>query len=151
MVDIVRRRPRALHGHFGWPFGRLFGDFFEEFEREPRLPEPWAEGRFMPAIDVSEDEDAVTITAEIPGLNKKDLDVTVDDGVLTLRGEKKEGEVTEDANYHRVERRYGQFERRMRLPEYVDASKIDATYTNGVLKLRMPKAEAAKAKSIQIK
>lgn len=82
---------------------------------------------------------------------RDDLEVTVDNGVLTLRGEKKEEEKTEGKDYHRVERRYGRFERHIRLPQYVDTEKIEATYKDGVLKLRMPKAEAARARPIQIK
>ncbi len=124
----------------------MFEDFGESF-----LPERWTERRFMPAIDVSEDENELTITAEVPGMDREDLEVTVDNGVLCLRGEKKEEQVSEEADYHRVERRYGEFERRMRLPGYVAADKINATYQDGVLKLTLPKTEAARAKSIQIK
>lgn len=125
----------------------MFEDFGESF-----LPERWTERRFVPAIDVSEDENELTVTAEVPGMERDDLEVTVDNGVLCLRGEKKEEEeVSEETDYHRVERRYGQFERRMRLPNYVDADRIQATYEDGVLKLTLPKSEAAKAKSVQIK
>ncbi len=150
MADIIRRRPRALTRTYGWPFRRLFEDLFEGWEGERGLPELWAEGRVVPAIDVTEDADGLTLTAEIPGMTKEDLEVTVDNGVLTLKGEKREEETTEGADYHRVERRYGHFERRIRLPEYVDTEKIHATYQDGVLKLHMPKGEAAKARSIQI-
>ncbi len=151
MADIVRRDRRPLSRYFSTPFRRLFEDFFDTVERESGLPEPWSEGRFVPAIDVSEDEEAVTVTAEVPGMSRDDLEVSVDNGVLTLRGEKKEEEVSEEADYHRVERRYGQFERRMRLPNYVDAEGIDAAYEDGVLKLTMPKTEAARTKQIEIK
>ena len=149
MVAIIRRRPAEVARRLGWPFRHLFEDFFEDTERG--LPQLWTEGRFVPAIDVSEDEDAVTLAAEVAGMGKDDLDVTIDNGVLTLKGEKKEEETTEGASYHRVERRYGQFERRIRLPDYVDAEKAEATYKDGVLTLRLPKAEAARARSIQIK
>lgn len=151
MADIVRRRPRSLDRCFGWPFRRFFEDFFQDFDRDFGLPELWRGDRFVPAIDVREDDEAVTLTAEIPGMAKEDLEVTIDNGVLTLKGEKKEGEVSEEAGYHRVERRYGRFERRIRLPGYVDAEKIEATYKDGLLKLRMPKAEVAKSRSIPIK
>ena len=152
MADLIRRRPLVMSRELGWPFRRLFEDVFQGAEREWNgLPELWAEGKFVPAIDVKEDEDALTLSAEIPGMSSEDLDVTVDQGVLTLRGEKKEETSTEEANYHRVERRYGHFERRIRLPEYVDAAKIEASYKDGILKLRMPKTEVAKAKTIEIK
>lgn len=133
----------------GWPF-RLFEDLFEGLE-ESEWPTLAREGRFVPAIDVSESEDAVTLTAEVPGMDKDDLEVSVDNGVLTVRGEKKEEQERKEDNFHRIERRYGQFERRIRLPQYVDAEKINAEYKHGVLKLQMPKSEAARAKQIQIK
>ncbi len=148
MADMVRRRGAPLARWLDVPFRRLFEDFLEG---EAGLPELWAEGRFVPAIDVTEDEDQVKLTAEVPGMGKEDLDVSIDNGVLTLRGEKKEEETTEEKNYHRVERRYGHFERRIRLPQYVDAEGIEAEYADGVLKLTMPKTEAAKAKQIQIR
>jgi HSP20 family protein len=151
MADIMRRRPRSLVRGWDWPFRRLFEDFYGDSGEEGGLPELWSQGRFVPAIDVSEDEESLTLTAEVPGMASEDLDVTVDNGVLTLRGEKREEETREGTGYHRVERRYGQFERRIRLPNYVDAEKIDASYRDGVLRLVMPKVEAAKTKSIQIK
>ncbi len=152
MAVILRRRPMALSRAWDWPFRRLFDDLFERSEAESTgLPELCTERRFVPAIDVSEDQDGVMLTAEVAGMAKENLAVTVDNGVLTLKGQKKEEGTTEGADWHRVERRYGHFERRIRLPDYVDAGKIEATYKDGVLKLRMPKAEAAKAKAIQIK
>lgn len=134
---------------WGWPLDRWFEDVFETLG-EGRLPELWSQGQFVPSIDVVEGSDSLTLTAEVPGMTKDDIEVTVDNGVLALRGEKKEEKTTEEAGYHRVERRYGQFERRIRLPQYVDANKIKATYKDGVLKLTMPKAEAAKTKAIRI-
>ena len=152
MADIMRRRPRSLVRGWEWPFRRFFEDLYQNVGEEGLgLPELWSEGRFVPAIDVSEDEGSLTLTAEVPGMKSEDLDVTVDNGVLTLRGEKKEEETKEGAGYHRVERRYGQFERRIRLPNYVDAGKIDASYKDGILRLVMPKVEAAKTRSVQIK
>jgi len=151
MADIIRRRPSHLR-RWEWPFGHLFEDVFESFEDEfGRLPVLWTDRRFMPAIDVSEDENSLTLTAEIPGMTKDELEVTVENGVLTLKGEKKEEETKEGKDYLRVERRYGQFERRLRLPEYVDATKVEATYKDGVLRLTMPKEKPSKAKSIEIK
>ena len=152
MADILLRRPMAINSVWDWPFRELFDDLFEHSDAESTgLPELWAERRFVPAIDVSEDQDGVTLTAEVAGIAKENLAVTVDNGVLTLKGQKKEEGTTEGADWNRVERRYGDFERRIRLPDYVDAGKIEATYKDGVLKLRMPKAEAAKPKAIQIK
>ncbi len=152
MTGIVCRRPRPLAQRWSWPLGRLFEDVFEGLEDQGvRLPQLWGEGQFVPALDVTEDDEGLTLTAEMPGLDREDLEVSIDDHVLTLRGEKKEEETTEGANVHRVERRYGHFERHIRLPAYVDTEKVEASYKDGVLRLRMPKAEAAKAKIVQIK
>ena len=152
MANALRRRPSSTARWLDWPFRRLFEDLYQGVEDEAdRWPHLWGEGRFVPAVDVFEDQDQVVLTAEVPGMAREDLDVSVDNGVLTIRGEKKEGSKAEQAGYHRIESRYGRFERRVRLPDYVDAEKIQATYKDGVLKLEMPKAEAAKARSIQIK
>ena len=151
MANALQRRPRSLARWMEWPFRRLFDDLYQGLEEEGDLwPQLWGEQRFVPAIDVSEGEGDVVLTAEVPGMGKEDLEVTVDNGVLTLRGEKREEKETKEAGYHRVERRYGHFERRVRLPDYVDPDKIQATCKDGVLKLVMPKTEAAKAKSIRI-
>ncbi len=150
MADLMRRRPNAVGRRYGWPFGRVFEDLMQGLE-DVGLPEPWNEGRFSPAIDVKEDDSSVTITAEVPGMEKDDLDVTVENRVLTISGEKKEEKATEKENYHRVERRYGRFERSIRLPDYVDTEQVEASYKGGVLNLSMPKIEAAKSKSIEVK
>ena len=135
-----------------WPLGHLFDDIFESLDDEfGHLPARWAGTHFVPTIDVAEDEGAMTLMAEVPGMGREDLDVTVEDGVLTIRGEKKEEKTSEGTAFRRVERRFGQFERRIRLPEHIDAEKIEATYKDGVLRLRMPKTEAAKPKAIPIK
>jgi HSP20 family protein len=151
MADIIRRAPLGLSRRFGWPFSSLVDDMLANLDTELRPAEGYIEGRFVPALDIVEDEDALTLTAEVPGMAKEDLDVSLEDGVLTLRGEKKEEETTEDKNFHRVERRYGRFERRIQLPQNVDPEHVEATYADGVLKLRMPKTAAAKARAIEIK
>ena len=152
MANALQRRPSSTARWLDWPFRRLFEDLYQGVEDEThRLPQLYGEGRFVPAVDVTEDEDHVVLTAEVPGMSPDDLDVSVDNGVLTVRGEKREESTSEKAGYHRIERRYGQFERRVRLPDYVDVEKIAASYKDGVLKLEMPKSEAAKARSIQIK
>jgi HSP20 family protein len=150
MADIVRRRPLGLSRRFGWPFSSLVDDVLANLDPEMRMPEGYIEGRFVPALDIAEDSDSVTLTAELPGMSKDDLEVSIEDGVLTLRGEKKEEQTSEGKNFHRVERRYGRFERRIQLPQNVDTEKIEATFQDGVLKLTMPKAAAAKARQIKI-
>ena len=152
MNAMNREEPRSLERRRGWPMSRVFEDMLEGFNEEfGRLPAWWGDGRFVPALDVTEDESSMTLVAELPGMSREDLQVTVEDGTLTLRGEKKEEQVSEDAHFRRSERRFGSFERRIHLPEHVDSEKIEATYKDGVLKLRMPKLETVKPKAIPIK
>ncbi len=155
MRNIIRREPREarmMERRRGWPLSRAFEDMFESLHDEfGLLPEWWHDGHFMPALDVTEDESSMTLVAEVPGMTKEDLQISVEDGVLTLRGEKKEEQVSEDAHFRRAERRFGSFERRIHLPEHVDSEKIEATYRDGVLKLRMPKLESVRPKAIPIK
>lgn len=107
---------------------------------------------WMPAMDIVERPDALIVTAELPGLVAKDLDVSVDDGVLTISGEKQEEkkEGTEDAQYYLFERRYGSFRRAFTLPNAVDVDKISAEFDNGLLKVMLPKTENVKAKGKKI-
>jgi HSP20 family protein len=105
----------------------------------------------MPVIDISETEKEYVITSEIPGVDAKDLDVTLTDGILTIKGEKKQENEENEENYHRIERRYGSFERSFRIPEKVKTDKLDATYKDGVFKLSLPKAEVVEAKKIEVK
>ena len=105
----------------------------------------------MPVIDISETEKEYVITSEIPGVDAKDLDVTLTDGILTIKGEKKQENEENEENYHRIERHYGSFERSFRIPEKVKTDKLDATYKDGVFKLSLPKAEVVEAKKIEVK
>jgi HSP20 family protein len=100
---------------------------------------------------VSESDKELIIKAEIPGMDKKDINITVSDGMLTIKGEKKHEKKEENEHYHRVERRYGAFSRTVRLPREVKAAKVDATYKDGVLSIKLPKSEAAKPKKIEVK
>ena len=130
---------------------RLFANFFDE-DRWPALTK---EHRMVVRWDVAETDDAVKITADLPGLTEKEIDVTLADGVLTIKGERKAEKETEDKekHYHSVERSYGAFERAMSLPTNVDESKISADFKNGVLELTLPKKPEAKKKTkkIQVK
>jgi len=113
--------------------------------------EPFGLAEWSPALDVSETDDAVLVHAEIPGIDPKELDIAVVGNTLTLRGEKKSETEQEGTNYHRVERRYGAFTRSLRLPAAVDAEHVTAKAAAGVLEIRLPKREEAKAKRIEIK
>jgi len=125
---------------------RLWDSFFEG--RPARRTE---EGQWYPSLDVAETKNDVVVKAEIPGLDSKDIDISLSNGVLTIRGEKKREREEKEENYHLVERSYGSFTRLVQLPCEVKADKIDASYKNGVLKVILPKAEEAKKKEIKIK
>ncbi|NLX24110.1 MAG: Hsp20/alpha crystallin family protein [Phycisphaerae bacterium] len=103
-----------------------------------------------PAVDVSEDDKQVTVRAEIPGVDPKDLDVTVSGDTLTLSGEKKEETHEEKGGWYHAERRFGSFRRTLRLPAEVDADEVEATYQNGVLTVRLNKTERAVGRRIAI-
>lgn len=105
---------------------------------------------WLPPTDIVETPEALTLTAELPGLDRKDVDISVDDGVLTIRGEKADERTTEDKKYHVVERSYGSFQRTFTLPRTVDAEKINAEFGKGVLTVVMPKTVEAKAKGRKI-
>jgi HSP20 family protein len=126
---------------------RLFDNFFTGWpERRGAL----LEGEWAPSIDVAETAEEVTVTAELPGVAQDDVDITITDNVLTLKGEKKEEKEIKKKNYHRIERSYGIFQRSVNLPTSVQADKAKATYKDGVLHIAIPKVEEAKPKQIKI-
>jgi len=126
-------------------------DMFDLFFNDVGLTDLFnEEGTLMPAINISENEKEYVITSEIPGVDAKDLDVTLTDGILTIKGEKKQENEENEENYHRIERHYGSFERSFRIPEKVKTDKLDATYKDGVFKLSLPKAEVVEAKKIEV-
>jgi HSP20 family protein len=106
-------------------------------------------GDWMPVVDIDETEDAFVVKAELPGVEKDDVSVNIDNGVLTIKGEKKIE--TEDKKRHRVECAYGSFVRSFTLPQEIKAEKIEAEYKNGVLNLTIPKSEEVKPKQIEVK
>lgn len=106
---------------------------------------------WYPACDVFEDKEAVKIVAEVPGVRPEDVKISLENNVLTIRGEKKQQAEERTDRVHRYERSYGMFERSFALPSTVDADKIQADYQNGVLTVSVPKAEKARPREIQIK
>lgn len=109
-----------------------------------------AAGGWFPPVDIREEPDSVVLTAELPGINKDDIEVKVESGTITLRGEKKqEKEINTDGAY-RMERFFGSFARSFVLPTTIDADKIRATYKDGVLEVTLPKADEARPKKITI-
>ncbi len=104
----------------------------------------------MPAVDIVEQGDDLVIRAELPGVARDDIEVRVEDNTLVLSGERKREKECDEEQAYRVERSYGSFVRSFRLPKTVDAAKIAASYQNGVLEVRLPKAEEARPRRIQI-
>ncbi len=139
------------------PFGSLFREVqktFEDFSQRT----PFAQFRsdtLSPNIDVAESKDAIEVTAELPGVDEKDLDVTLANEVLTIRGEKRteRDEEDKDKNWHVVERSFGSFTRAIPLPFDPDATKVEARFDKGVLRIRLPKPGevAKKQQKIEIK
>jgi HSP20 family protein len=130
--------------------GSLFREIektFDDFSRRSPLAGYFGDGTAAPKIDVSEGKDGLEVTAELPGVEEKDIDVTLSRDVLTIRGEKKSerDEPDKDKNWHLVERRYGLFSRSVTLPYEPDSDKVEAKFEKGVLRVRLPKpAEMAK-------
>jgi HSP20 family protein len=137
-----------------WPtFGRLTNlqdDWDRLFESPFGLFEsPLTTGR-APALDVQEDKDNYTISVELPGMKREDLSVSLQDGTLTISGERKAEKANQDVEIHRQERFYGKFQRTLTLAAPVAADKVKATYKDGVLTVTLPKIEEAKPKQIDI-
>ncbi len=107
---------------------------------------------FTPAVDIRENQNELSLDVELPGLNPQDVEITAENGVLTIRGEKQtERKEGDDSRYHIIERSYGTFLRSFQLPQGLDESRIEATYDNGILSIHIPKSALAQPKKIQIK
>jgi HSP20 family protein len=106
---------------------------------------------WAPALDISERKDAYLVTVELPGIDADDLQVTLEDGLLTIQGERHFAQESSEQQFHRVERRYGAFRRSITLPAQVQAEQIEASFENGVLQIVVPKMEEAKPKRIQVR
>lgn len=141
------------------PFAEL-EEMLDRYSRNtgyPRLgvrggqQEVMRQGDWSPAVDISEDDEAYLIRAELPGVNRDDVKVQVNDGVLTLQGERKSEKEEKGKKVHRVERFYGNFMRSFTLPDNVDEENINADYKDGILTLKLPKSEKAKPRSIDVK
>lgn len=127
---------------------------FDRFVEEMGLADLWleeAEARWIPALDVTETESGIKVTAEVPGIAKEDISITLSDGLLTVSGEKKEEREEKSEDRTLSERRYGSFSRTVRLPSEVDAEKVEAAYKDGVLSIILPRAEGVKTKRIEVK
>jgi HSP20 family protein len=135
-------------------------DGFDSFQREiDRLFDRFRGGMadngttatYLPAVDIVEEKDDYIVKVDLPGLTKSDVKITVQNDVLTIRGEKKQEKESKDMNVHRMERSYGIFQRSFTLPSSVKSEKIDATFADGVLTIALPKVEEAKPKEIEVR
>jgi HSP20 family protein len=127
---------------------RIFEDAFRGQGRSGE--EDWLGGNWAPPVDIYEHDGNLVLKAELPGIDPKDVDVRVENNVLTLRGERKFDSEVKRENCHRVERAYGTFSRSFTLPNVVDTQSIKAEFKDGVLRVTMPKREEAKPKQIQV-
>ena len=133
--------------------GRLMDDFFDRRARA-WWPERWSLPAVLdiepPVVDFYKEKDDLVVKAELPGMEKQDIEVNVTDHTLTIKGEKKKEERAEEENYYRSERSFGSFRRSLELPSDVQAEKAKASFKNGILEVRLPKTEVAKAKEIKV-
>lgn len=128
----------------------LWNAFDDLFNDEWARPVRW-QREFRPAVDVSEDENHYLVTADVPGMKAEDLDITVENNVLSVSGERKFEKKDDKQGYHRVERHYGSFKRSFALPEGVDTEAIEANVENGALSIRIPKPTMALPRKVKVK
>ncbi|GAB61040.1 MAG: Hsp20/alpha crystallin family protein [Candidatus Jettenia sp.] len=134
----------SLQNEMNRMFDRFFkGSDLSEFGMET--------GGWIPPIDLSETNEKVTVKAEIPGIDPKDIDISIQENTLLIKGEKKEEKEEKNKSFYRMERRYGSFSRSIPLPPSVDSNKVTAEYKNGVLEITLQKKEEVKPKQISVK
>jgi HSP20 family protein len=143
-----------------WDPFRDVEDMFDRYTRSMSLPmrlhhgQDWmvpGGGDWSPRVDISETDNHFRITAEIPGISRDDIKINIEEGVLTIRGERKDEKEEKGRKFHRVERYYGAFSRSFTLPQNVDESHIEANFKDGLLMLQIPKKTADKPKPIEVK
>jgi len=136
--DLVTLRDRM---------NRLFEDAVTTARSEEKdmISSAWA-----PAVDIYEDDSQLVLSAEVPGIEEKDIEIRVEDNTLSIRGERKMEKETKEENYHRIERAYGSFYRSFSLPNYIDQEGIRAEHENGVLKITLPKKPELKPRQVRI-
>ena len=146
-MALARWTPRGNLQSFQDEMNRLFNQFFQGGTGEEA---GWGVRTWAPPVDIYETDDALILKAELPGVSKDDVSIDIHQNTLILRGQRQHDAEVKEENYHRVERAYGTFQRSFMLPTLVDQEHVQATYTDGVLELRLPKSEAAKPKRIAI-
>jgi HSP20 family protein len=147
-MAIMRWDPMRDFGSLQDRINRLFEETLRGFSAGDR--EDLEKGMWAPAVDIYETEDSYVVSADLPGMNKEDIQIDLRDSTLTIKGEKKFVEEVKRDHYVRIERAYGTFVRSFTLPQTVDADGIKANYKDGVLTLTLPKTEQAKPKQIKI-
>ncbi len=149
-VEIVNKRNSNVDR-----FNDEFDHFFDDFFGRPFSILPFQRGahEFFPKLDVFETDRDVKVTVEIPGMDEKDIEVSINNGVLSISGEKSSEHEEKKGQYHRMERSYGSFRRDVLLPSEVDETKVDATFSKGVLEVSLPKLteEMRKSRKIVVK
>ncbi len=146
MTVITRWDPFREFSTLQDRMNRLFRESYGPEGREEALTNT----SFAPPVDVYEDEHSVNLKIEVPGIDEKDIDVRIENNVLTVHGERKFEKEEKEENFRRVERQYGSFTRTFSLPTTVDAEQVEADYDKGVLKIKLPKKAEAKPKQIKV-
>ena len=144
MLNVIRYAPHRDLARMQHRLNHLLGDAVTPFVPAEGV------GSWLPPVDITEETDRLVFRVEIPGVDKDDIDVKVENGTLILRGEKKQPQETQGETTHRVERYYGAFSRSFVLPTTVNVDAIQARYKDGILELVLPKADEAKPRRIQI-
>ena len=148
-MDLFRREMDAFQRHMDRMFEDFAGGRFSRME----FPEFGRRFEMLPSLDQTEGDNAYYIAVELPGMDEEDIQVTLSDDMLTIRGEKKADDEAKGKDFYRSERSYGTFRRTVALPGEIDIEKIDAKFTKGVLKITLPKTEEAKeqVRKIEVK
>src|SRR5437016_8610217 len=144
---LTRWDPYRDLNTFGNTLNRLFQS---NLDLNRGIDELLTSGTFVPAVDIYENEHNITLKLEVPGVNLNDLDIRLENNTLTVRGERSFETEEKEENFHRVERRYGSFARSFTLPNSVDSDNAQASYENGILKIKLAKREEAKPKQIKV-
>jgi HSP20 family protein len=151
---VAPRRPFMDLSRWERDMERMMEDFFGRRTR-PWWPERWFRTEEMevtaPAVDLYEEKDDIVVKAELPGIDKNNIEVNITDHMLTIKGEKKKEDEIKEENYYRSERSYGSFIRTLELPKDVHTDKVKASFKDGILEVRLPKTEEAKAKEVKVK
>ncbi|MDH4261949.1 MAG: Hsp20/alpha crystallin family protein [Spirochaetia bacterium] len=140
-----------------WDPFREMEDLLDKYSRTPiksllrKRDDGLLSSDWMPTMDIKENKDSYLIKAELPGVEKENVNISIEDGVLTIKGEKKTEKEEKDDKTHRVECSYGSFFRSFTLPREVKSDQIEASYKDGILKLKIPKSEESKPKQIEVK